>query len=148
MNIFIEIIIFLYLWQLAGCIHIIGHYITAKLFNIESNIIIPWQRFIPLYGWVWNLYKPHNKMMCNYKEDLTNKSAITRVFIGLSGSYFQLLYMIIIGKLLFKNIINYIGGFTIYVLIMCIWQLVYFIIYPIIYHNDKYSDFALLYKKI
>jgi hypothetical protein len=145
-KIYLEIIFFLYLWQLAGYIHIFGHYIFATIFNIKSKIIIPWQRFIPIYGWIWNLYKPHNKMMCKYLTNLDNKSPITRVFIGLSGPYLQLIYIILIGKIFFPNLIVLIGGFTKYALIMCIWQLLYFIGYSIWFHDDKFSDFALLHR--
>jgi len=44
--ILLDIILFLYFWQLAGCVHIIAHCVTANLLNISSIINIPWLRFV------------------------------------------------------------------------------------------------------
>ena len=62
-KIFLDIILFLYFWQLTGCVHIITHCVTANLLHISSNFNIPWLRFVPFFGWWWNLIQPHKIMI-------------------------------------------------------------------------------------
>ena len=135
---------FIYFWQLTGCIHILGHWIAARIFGINCRVIIPWQRFIPLYGWVWNLCQPHNKMMCEYQtEEIDAASPFVRVLIGFSGPYSQLCFIIFIGIIIIPEISEILGGKTLFALLMCVWQLIYFVWYAIYFHTDKFSDFTL-----
>ena len=145
--ILLDITLFLYFWQLAGCVHIIAHCVTANLFNISSNFNIPWFRFIPFFGWWWNLIQPHKIMMCHYDNvALQEASPIVRTIIGFSGPYVQLIYVIAIGIYIFPKIAMLCGGNIKFALLMCIWQFIYFVWYAIFYHYDKYSDFQLFIK--
>ena len=38
------------------------------------------------------------------------------------------------------------GGAVQYVLVMCVWQLLYFFGYAIFFHEDEHSDFALFFR--
>ena len=121
-----------------------GHWVTARLFHIDARMIIPYQRFIPMYGWVWNLFQSHELMMCEYDHAALDKASPTvRVFTGFAGPYLQLIFIILIGTTVMPQIGALFGGWTVYALFMCVWQFLYFMWYAIHFHNDTFSDFAL-----
>jgi hypothetical protein len=181
-----ELALFIYAWQLTGCVHIVGHWVAASILGIKSRVVVPWQRFVPLLGWGWNLYQvricvrdnhkehchaccarcrpiyvfggyrlmyvsvcmqktqPHAVMMCHY-DDAALKVAppIVRVLIGFAGPYVQLVFVIIMGTLALPGVSALCGGTAMFALIMCVWQLLYFVWYAIHFHEDDFSDFAL-----
>ena len=139
-----HVFFFIYSWQLAGCIHILGHFTVGFFLGIKSEIVIPWQRLIPLWGWNWNLTQPHTSMMCHYDiQAISTASPMKRVLIGFAGPYSQLLFIICMGTLAFPIISDLCGGFCIFSLLMCMWQFTYFVWYAIHFHEDEFSDFNL-----
>lgn len=135
---------FLYAWQMTGCVHIIGHYVTARSFRIPARVIIPWQRFVPVWGWYWNITQPHSAMMCQYdKYKLSTATPTKRTLIGFAGPYTQLLFIIAVGTLFLPCVSELCGGSVLFSLLMCIWQLLYFVWYAIHFHTDGDSDFRL-----
>ena len=127
--------------------HILGHWVAAWLFNVPAQVVIPWQRFVPIWGWGWNLTQPHSLMMCKYDDTVLKKASPTaRTLIGFAGSYTQLLFVITVGTIVFPNVAGLCGGATSFSLLMCIWQLIYFVWYAIHFHNDAHSDFILFVK--
>ena len=53
----LEAAAFVYGWQLAGAVHLCGHWAMAALQGVPAEVRLPWQRFMPLYGWAWNLFQ-------------------------------------------------------------------------------------------
>ena len=139
-----SVMCFLYAWQLTGCIHIIGHWLAASFFCIPAQITLPWQRFVPLWGWGWNLTQPHSVMICKYDKDaLREASPTARTFIGFAGPYIQLIFIITMGTIILPCVSELCGGVVSFCLSMCVWQLLYFVWYAIHFHNDEDSDFHL-----
>jgi hypothetical protein len=135
---------FIYAWQMAGVVHLFGHKLTATAWGINAEVVVPWQRFVPLLGWGYNLIHTHGVMMCHYDDAALDKaSPACRVSIGFGGPYTQLIYMIIVGTVLLPDISVMVGGRAAYALIMCTWQFLYFFWYAIHFHADPHSDFAL-----
>ena len=103
---------------------------------------IPWQRFVPVWGWYWNLSQPHEAMYCNYDStDLGAASTFTRVSIGFGGPYSQLVYMLLVG-LIIPAPRRMLGSYERYVIMMMTWQLLYFYWYAQHFHDDCHSDFV------
>ena len=91
-------LLFLYLWQLAGAVHISSHWLFATLFGVPARIQLAWQKFVPVYGWVWDKYQPHTAFMCHYDvRQLQAADPWQRVSVGFAGPYCQLIYMLAIG---------------------------------------------------
>ena len=134
----------MYAWQLAGCVHIAGHWLAASVLGVSAHIALPWQRFVPLWGWGWNLKQPHSAMLCNYDTVVLRQATpTTRTLIGFAGPYTQLLFVVVMGTCVFPDVAAQCGGAAVFALLMCIWQLVYFVWYAIHFHNDEHSDFCL-----
>jgi hypothetical protein len=138
------VVAFMYSWQMAGVVHLFGHKAAATVWGVKAEVIVPWQRFVPLLGWGWNLVQPHGVMMCHYDNAaLSRASPACRVSVGFGGPYTQLIYMIVVGTVLLPEISVMVGGRAVYSLIMCIWQFLYFFFYAIHFHADPHSDFVL-----
>ena len=61
-SVVLELSLFIYGWQLAGAVHLIGHRLAAWFTGVGAVVHLPWQRFVPIWGWAWNLYQPHDAM--------------------------------------------------------------------------------------
>ncbi len=143
MNYYLAFFAFIYILQLSGIFHILGHFITAKYFNIKTKIKIPIQRLIPIYGWIWTLQNNHEEMSCTYQNNLKNQPSYVRSLIGFAGLYGQMIFMLLI-PIIFPNLFNKFISYKNYCLLICFWQFTYLIFYSIWYHDDKLSDFHLL----
>ena len=139
-----DVVGFVYAWQLAGCVHIAGHWLAASLLGVPACVAIPWQRCVPLWGWGWNLTQPHSAMMCSYEDAMLRQASPTvRALIGFAGPYAQLIFVVVVGTCVFPGVASLCGGSATFALMMCIWQLAYFVWYAIHFHSDEHSDFRL-----
>ena len=66
--------LYIYLYQLAGIIHLYGHNLAARFLGIPSHVVWPVQRLVPGYGWYYNLDKSHSIMMNYVDDDMLNAS--------------------------------------------------------------------------
>ena len=143
-----ELALFIYAWQLTGCVHVVGHALAANFLGIRSRVAIPWQRFVPLFGWSWNLYQPHAVMMCHYDDAaLDVASPVVRVLIGFAGPYVQLIFVVGMGTLALPSVSALCGGAAPFAVVMFAWQLLYFVWYAMHFHQDPFSDFALFVRR-
>ena len=143
----LDLCAFAYLWQLAGVVHILGHWLVAVACGIRARAVIPWQRFVPGWGWGWNLGQPHAAMMCHYDDQSMAVAAPwKRVVVGFAGPYLQLAFVVAAGTFFVPSISSRLVTETRAEFALCTfaWQLLYFVWYAIHYHNDPHSDFALL----
>ena len=67
--------LYIYLYQLAGIVHLYGHHFAARVvLGIPSHVVWPVQRLVPGYGWYYNLDKPHSIMMNHVDDAMLNAS--------------------------------------------------------------------------
>ena len=141
-----QLLLFLYLWQCASYVHVCSHLVAAILCGIPARVVLAWQKLVPMIGWIWDKYQPHEAFMCHYDSEAIERAPNwQRVAVGFAGPYVQLIYMLLVG-LRVPRVCSLVGGFKNYVIIMLAWTILYLPLYAIWFHEDPNSDFALFVK--
>ena len=126
--------------------HLYGHKVVSFLLSVNSCVTWPYQRLVPVYGWYFNLDKPHDIMMCKFETRTYERSPFVNMMIGMAGVEGQLLWMLAIGWLFHTRLgmKDVWGDFRNYALFMGLWTWGYCKGYIIHFYDDCTGDFAFL----
>lgn len=141
----VQLLLFLYLWQCASYVHVCAHLAVATLCGIPARVTLAWQKAVPVVGWIWDKYQPHEAFMCHYDPVIGRAPNWQRVAVGFAGPYVQLVYMLLVG-LCVPRVCSLAGGYKNYVIVMLAWTILYLPLYAVWFHEDPNSDFALFVK--
>ncbi|GMH94299.1 hypothetical protein TrST_g2679 [Triparma strigata] len=136
--------LYIYLYQLAGIIHLYGHNLAARFLGIPSHVVWPVQRLVPGYGWYYNLDKSHSIMMNHIDDDMLNASdPPDKILYGYAGIVSQLIYMLVVGSFFQSTLGASIwGSYSNYMNVMFLWTILYIPLYAIHFYDDATADFA------
>ena len=145
----VPIVAWVYTYQLAGIVHLSGHALVARFYGVDSRVVWPWQRLVPIWGWYWNLTQPHDVMMVHVDlNTLHSLEPSAKIQYGYAGICIQLAYMLVIGGVLkpykvVNDLVPFNFGYSLYANGMFMWTLMYMYGYAIHFYDDPTADFAL-----
>ncbi len=113
----------IYVIQISGIIHELGHFSQTKQIENEDYIVINNKFYIPYIGYIWS-----------DTIKIVSTNIIDRLRFGLSGFLFQFLYLTIMTLIVFK-------GCTLVLSIVLFGFNCYLFIYASMQYNKNTSDF-------